>query len=75
MKLRELVPGQRGKITGYCCRDRAYLQKLLRMGLIRGALFTLVRRAPLGDPVVLEVNGCCLTLRQNEAEILDIESA
>ncbi len=52
---------------------REYRHKLAAMGLIRGTVFTIDRKAPLGDPVVLKVRGFYLALRAAEADILDVE--
>lgn len=43
-----------------------YRQKLLSMGMIPGATFSVLRVAPLGDPVMIEVKGFQLSLRKTE---------
>lgn len=43
------------------------------MGLLPGSEFTLVRRAPLGDPVEIIVSGTLLSLRAGEAADIEIE--
>ena len=73
MKISELKPGEIGTVVGYEQGSRAYRQKLLRMGLVKGCEFTLLRTAPLGDPVELELNSHKLTIRKSEAEALIIE--
>jgi ferrous iron transport protein A len=50
------------------------MRRLLAMGLIPGAEFRVVRRAPLGDPVEIEVLGFLLSLRAGEAAGLEIEA-
>ena len=42
--------------------------RLLEMGLTTGAEIQLIRFAPLGDPVEIEVRGYRLSLRKREAE-------
>ncbi len=42
--------------------------RLQEMGLLVGTPVTLVRFAPLGDPVEIKVRGYYLTLRKHEAE-------
>jgi ferrous iron transport protein A len=37
------------------------------MGLLPGVQVTLVRAAPMGDPLEIRVRGCSLTLRKSEA--------
>lgn len=71
MKLQDMTPGQSGVVTGYCSAERPYRQKLLRMGLVKGSRFKLLRKAPMGDPIELELHGFKLTLRKDEAAILE----
>ncbi len=73
MKLKELKPGESARVIGYDTTDRMYRQKLLQMGLVRGTEFTLVRMAPLGDPVEIQLSGFNLTLRKAEADVLKVE--
>jgi ferrous iron transport protein A len=40
------------------------------MGLTKGTEFTVLRIAPLGDPVEIEIRGFRLSLRKNEADAL-----
>lgn len=75
MKIRDMDIGQVGMVTGYAGHDRAYRHKLLRMGLLKGTPFKLLRKAPMGDPVEIEVRGFNLTLRKAEADVLDIATA
>lgn len=42
--------------------------RLLDMGLIKGIRLKVIRTAPLGDPIEVEMSGFNLTLRLNEAE-------
>jgi ferrous iron transport protein A len=42
--------------------------RILEMGLLVGTPVSLVRFAPLGDPVEIKVRGYNLTLRKHEAE-------
>lgn len=48
--------------------------RLLEMGLTPGVLVRLVGRAPLGDPLELEVRGYRLSLRQAEAARVALDS-
>ena len=73
MKIKDMDIGQTGKVVGYEGKDRTYRHKLLRMGLIKREEFKLLRKAPMGDPVEIELRGFNLTLRKAEADILDVE--
>ncbi len=73
MKLKDAEIGAKCRVAGYASRDRAYRQKLLQMGLVRGTEFEVVRKAPLGDPIEIRLTGFNLTLREAEADALDVE--
>nr|VFJ58184.1 MAG: ferrous iron transport protein A [Candidatus Kentron sp. FM]VFJ73153.1 MAG: ferrous iron transport protein A [Candidatus Kentron sp. FM]VFK13856.1 MAG: ferrous iron transport protein A [Candidatus Kentron sp. FM] len=71
--LRDMRIGETGRVTGFFKGEPHYRQKLLAMGLTRGAEFTVSRVAPLGDPVEINVRGFSLSLRKHEAAILQVE--
>lgn len=73
MKIKDLRIGSHGKVIGYTTTDRAYREKLLRMGLVRGAVFKFTRIAPLGDPIEINIYGFKLSLRKDEACALEVE--
>lgn len=58
--------GTRAKVTGFALPPATH-QRLLEMGLTVGTECTLVRYAPLGDPLEIRVRGYHLSLRRNEA--------
>jgi Fe2+ transport system protein FeoA len=43
------------------------------MGLLPGTTVTLVRIAPMGDPIEIKVRGYNLTLRKSEAVFVVVE--
>lgn len=47
--------------------------RLREMGLLPGTTVTLVRIAPMGDPIEIKVRGYNLTLRKSEAEFVVVE--
>jgi Fe2+ transport system protein FeoA len=71
--LASLKVGDRGRICGFDLPPELR-QRLQEMGLTKGAICTLVRFAPLGDPLELQVRGYRLSLRKAEAEGVLIES-
>lgn len=73
MKLKEFKVDENGVISGFSSADAAYRQKLLRMGLTRNAEFTVVRKAPLGGPIEIEVRGSRVVLRSDEADVLEVD--
>ncbi|MFO1129384.1 MAG: FeoA family protein [Rhodospirillales bacterium] len=72
-QLRDLAVGDKGRIVGLSRGDRGYRERLLAMGLTPGTEFTIRRLAPLGDPIELWVRGTSVSLRRNEAELLQVE--
>lgn len=48
-------------------------RRLREMGLVPGTEITVQGRAPLFDPVALRVMGGTLTLRNNEADYIEVE--
>lgn len=48
--------------------------KLMEMGLIRGKFLKVLYRAPLGDPIAIDVDGYVLSLRRDEANLVEVES-
>jgi ferrous iron transport protein A len=47
-------------------------QRLCEMGLVEGTGVRLVRFAPLGDPLEIEVQDYLLSLRKSEARLVEI---
>ena len=66
-KLNELKPGQSARIE-QVGGEGALRQHFLDMGVIPGAEVTMMKLAPLGDPMELRIHGYELTLRLADAE-------
>ena len=71
LTLRDLKPGERGTVTGYADDDPP--GRLLEMGLLPGTPVEIIRLAPLGDPIDLKVRGFHLSIRQHEAQRIQVE--
>ncbi len=71
MTLRDLKAGQSAVIEAVG-GEGATRQHFLDMGVIPGAEVTLIKFAPMGDPMELRIHGYELTLRLSEAEQIDI---
>jgi ferrous iron transport protein A len=74
LKLSQLPIGVRATVRGFPGQGPAFL-RLREMGVLPGAFVTLVRTAPLGDPLEIQVRGYNLTLRKSEAEHVMVEPA
>ena len=70
--LRELTPGEHGRIISVGGEGQLR-QHFLDMGMIPGAVVSVVKYAPMGDPVELIVQGYKLTLRLADAEQIEVE--
>ena len=71
MTLRDLHIGQTATITSVG-GEGSLRQHFLDMGVIPGAEVTLVKYAPMGDPMELLIHGYELTLRLADAEKIEI---
>lgn len=67
ISIKDLEIGKSAKITEVG-GEGALRQHFLDMGLIPGAEITMVKYAPMGDPVELKIHGYELTLRLADAE-------
>ena len=71
MRLNELKPGQSARIDAVG-GEGALRQHFLDMGVIPGTEVTVVKLAPMGDPMELQIHGYELTLRLADAARIDI---
>ena len=72
MTLKDLEIGKTGAVT-VVGGEGALRQHFLDMGVIPGAEVTLVKYAPMGDPMELRIHGYELTLRLADAEKIEIQ--
>lgn len=72
IKIRNMQVNQEGTIASV--KIGGELGRRLRdMGLVPGTPIKIQGRAPLYDPVALRLKGFTLTLRNNEADHIDVE--
>ncbi len=70
--MRQMKDNQSGTIASI--RAEGELGRRIRdMGLVPGAAIRIQGRAPLKDPVALRVMGFTLTLRNREADFIEVE--
>ncbi|MHB8810814.1 MAG: FeoA family protein [Desulfobulbaceae bacterium] len=72
VNLRTMSINQRGVITSVKVGGELG-RRIREMGLVPGTEITIKQRAPLNDPVALRVMGGTLTLRNNEADFIEVE--
>ena len=73
MTLKELEIGKSAVVT-QVGGEGALRQHFLDMGVIPGAETTVVKFAPMGDPMELQIHGYELTLRLAEARQIEVEA-
>ncbi|UTV28521.1 FeoA family protein [Photobacterium atrarenae] len=73
MKLSELSCGTSGKVTGMSALPAATRKKLMVMGMLPETPVTVVRLAPLGDPLQVRVRGVDMALRKQVAAAIEVE--
>ena len=71
MTLKDGKPGMLLKILQI---DESPLkQRLMSMGLIRGTKVTVLRSAPLGDPIAIGIRSYNLAMRKEDAALVSVE--
>ncbi|MCI5130101.1 MAG: iron transporter FeoA [Candidatus Electrothrix sp. EH2] len=73
MNLRKMQTGQSGVIASVKIGGSLGL-RIREMGIVPGTKITVTGRAPLYDPVKLRINGQSLTLRNSEADYIEVET-
>ena len=69
--LRDLNIGEKGIITKVRGRG-AFRKRITEMGFIKGKEVSVIRAAPLGDPVDFKVMGYEVSLRRSEAALIEV---
>ena len=73
IRITDLVPGDSARLMNFGATDAQYRRRLLSLGVTCGTQFQVVRVAPLGCPIQIEIRGTALTLRKEEANQLVLE--
>lgn len=74
MTLKEMKVGQSAVITSVGGQGELRL-RFLDMGLIPRTEVTLIKTAPMGDPIEIRLRGYELTLRLDEAQWIEVKPA
>ncbi len=71
--LSDLRPGQSATVAAF--REHGPLvQRMMTLGVLEGTDVKVVRLAPAGDPIQVEVLGYALSLRKSEAALIEVEN-
>lgn len=68
--LDQLKPGEKGIISNIRPSDLTI--KLLEMGLLPGKMVRYNFKAPFGDPISVQISGYNLSLRLDEAHLIEL---
>ena len=71
MTLAELKVGDAARVLSLGGDEAT--ERMMEMGLVEGTHFSVVRFAPLGDPIEIEMRGYHLSLRRAEAVSVEVE--
>ena len=71
VSLRSLKVGEEASITAITAKGEMG-RRIRDMGLINGANITIMGNAPLKDPVAVRLMGFTLTLRNSEADYIQV---
>ena len=72
MTLKELAIGNSG-VVAKLSTTGPLKQRLLDMGITKGTRVKVIKIAPLGDPIEIEIRGYNLSVRKADAELIEIK--
>jgi ferrous iron transport protein A len=72
IRMRNMSDNQDGIVTKISVSGEMG-RRIRDMGLIKGTPIRIIGRAPLYDPVAIKVRDYTLTLRNNEADFIEVE--
>ncbi|UYI47906.1 ferrous iron transport protein A [Vibrio natriegens] len=73
MKLSEIIPGDSVTIRLLNGLSPDVRKKLMVMGLLPNTVVKVIRRAPMGDPLQVEVRGVSVAVRETIAQKIEVE--
>lgn len=73
LRITDLLKGDRVRLVSFGQTEAQYRRRLLSLGITRGVELSVIRTAPLGCPLQVDVRGTSLTLRKEEAYQLEWE--
>jgi ferrous iron transport protein B len=73
MKLTDLKNGQKGTITGVRGHGQ-FRKRITEMGFVRGKTVTVIKNAPMKDPIEYKLMDYNISLRRKEAALIDVEA-
>ncbi|MCR5085209.1 MAG: ferrous iron transport protein A [Succinivibrionaceae bacterium] len=68
-----LEPGREATISAINGQGTSLRRRLLDMGLTPSTRVKVIKVAPLGDPMELDVRGYMLTIRKEDARLIEVQ--
>ncbi len=73
MNLSKLKVGDKARVVALKVSDKEVRRHLLDMGVTRGVIVKIKRKAPMGDPVDIELRDYELCVSKRELEQIEVE--
>ena len=70
--LKDIAPGKSATVVRLH-GEGAVKRRIMDMGITKGVEIYVRKVAPLGDPIEIKVRGYELSLRKNDAELIEVE--
>ena len=74
-RLSELKCGEKGHVYAVTSGDRRMRRHIVDMGITPGTEIKLIKLAPMGDPVEIELRGYTMSLRKADADSVVLMNA
>lgn len=71
--LDQMMPGECGKVSKVG-GDLLMKRRIIDMGLVGGTNLSVIKYAPLGDPIEVKVKNFNLALRKAEAALIEVQA-
>jgi len=66
------IPRNQSAVVRHVGGDRSFRRRIMEMGLIPGTAIRVVGVAPLGDPITLAVRCGRISIRKDEASVVEV---
>lgn len=73
MTLADMAPTSRCRILGAAGHSADFQSRLYALGLFPGATVDVLHVAPFGDPLQIRVGQTLLSIRKQEAKLVEVE--
>ena len=71
MTLDKLKVGQSARVEKINTPDRVLRRRIMDMGITRGVVVTVIKMAPLGDPVAISLRDYTLSIRKKDLAMIE----